>query len=107
MKLLDHEAVELFGGVNFLVDQVFVVGDADLRRGNFVEARGEHVAQELDRVVGALGQFVHIEQYGVQSASSPGGAPAGQDAGPLVHKIVNAFQFARQQFVVVAEFEEL
>src|SRR5271169_3100983 len=98
VELVDHEAVEFFGGVDFLVDQVFVVGDADLRRGNFVEAGREHVAQELDGVVGALGQFVHIEQDGLQSAGAFRGAPAGGDAHrAVVHKIVNALQFARQQ----------
>ena len=36
------------------------------------------------------------------------GAPAGKDSGrAAVHEIVNALQFAGQQFVVVAEFEEL
>src|ERR1700674_1829406 len=108
MKLLDHEAVELFGSVDFLVDQVFVVGDAALGCGNFVEGPGEHVAEELYGVVGALGQFVHIEQDGVQSGGAFGSAPAGEDTGrAAVHKIVDAFQFARQQFVVVPEFEEL
>jgi hypothetical protein len=29
VEFVDHEAVELFGGLQFLLDQVFVVGDAD------------------------------------------------------------------------------
>src|ERR1019366_5054861 len=108
VELVDHEAVEFFGGVDFLVDQVLVIAHADLGRGYFVEACREHVAQELDGVVGALGQFVHIEQDGVQAAGAFGGAPAGGDAHrAVVHEIVNALQFAGQQFVVVAEFEEL
>src|SRR5271169_214125 len=108
VELVDHEAVEFFGGVDFLVDQVLVVGDADLQRGDFIEASGEHVAQELDGVVGALGQFSDIEQDGMQSAGAFRGAPARGDAHRTVfHEIVDALQFAGQQFVVVAEFEEL
>ena len=60
VELVDHEAVEVFGGLEFFLDEVFVVGDADFLGAEFVEARGEHVAQELDGVVGALGQFVYV-----------------------------------------------
>ena len=66
VELLDHEAVEIFGGVEFFLDQVFVVGDSDFLGAEFVETRGEHIAEELDGVVGVLGEFVDVEQDGVE-----------------------------------------
>src|SRR5215469_3131999 len=66
VELIDHEAVELLGRMHLLRDQVFVVGHANLRSRQLVEAGGKHVAQELDGVVGVLGEFVHVEQHGVQ-----------------------------------------
>src|SRR5580700_4064224 len=66
VELVDHEAVEVFGGLQLFFDQVFVVGDSDLGGAEFVEAGGEHVAEEFDGVVGALGQLVYVEQDGVQ-----------------------------------------
>src|SRR5713226_5643818 len=66
VELVHHEAVEVLGGLQFLVDQVFVVGHAYLGGGELIQASGKHVAEKLDGVVGALSQFVHIEQDGVQ-----------------------------------------
>src|SRR5580700_4118957 len=63
VELLNHEAVEVFGGLEFFFDQVFVVGDSDFGGAEFVEARGKHVAEELDGVIGALGEFVDVEQH--------------------------------------------
>src|SRR5580698_497013 len=107
MKLIDHEAIQFFRRVDFLIHQVFVVGNTNLRSSNFVETRGKHVAKKLDRVVGALGQFVHIKQYSMQSAGSPRRAPARPDAGTVIHEIVNTGQFASQQLVIVSKFEKL
>src|SRR5450755_3883983 len=90
VELVHHKAVKVFGGVQLLVDQVFVVGHADLGGGQFVQAGGKHVAEKFDGIVGALGQFVHIEQDGVQSAGAFRGAPAGGDAHrAVVHKVVD------------------
>jgi hypothetical protein len=44
VELVDHEAVELFGGVDLAGDKVFVIGHADFERGQAVKARGKHVA---------------------------------------------------------------
>src|ERR1700758_4855561 len=66
VELVDHEAVEIFGGLQLLFDEVFVVRHSDLLRAQLVEPGREHVAEELDGVVGAFGEFVHIEQDGVQ-----------------------------------------
>ena len=108
VELLDHEAVEIFGGVEFFLDQVFVVGDSDFLGAEFVEAGGEHVAEKLDGVVGALGEFVDVEQDGVEFRGGAGGAPAGPEAGAsLFEEVVDVFQFAGEQFVIVAELEEL
>ena len=108
VELLDHEAVEVFGGLEFFLDEVFVVGDADFLGAEFVEARGEHVAEELDGVVGALGEFVHVEQDSVQFRRGAGGAPARPEAGASgVEEVVDVFEFLGEQFVVVAELEQL
>src|SRR5450755_2769465 len=64
VELVHHEAVKVFGGVQLLVDQVFVVGNAYLGCRQLVQAGGKHVAEKFDGVVGALGQFVHVEQNG-------------------------------------------
>jgi hypothetical protein len=108
VELLDHEAVEVFGGVEFFFDQVFVVGDSDFLGTEFVEAGGEHVAQELDGVVGTLGEFVDVEQDGMQFRGGAGSAPARPCPGAsFFQEVVDAFQFAGEEFVVVAELEEL
>ena len=60
VELLDHETVEVFGGVELFLDQIFVVGYADFLGAQLVKPRGEHVAQELDGIVGTLGEFVHV-----------------------------------------------
>ena len=46
VEFIDHEAVELFGGSQLFLDKIFVVGDADSRGGELVEAGREHVAKE-------------------------------------------------------------
>src|SRR5579863_9540689 len=108
VELLDHEAVEIFGGLQLFFDQVFVVGHSDFRGGEFVEAGGKHVAEELDGVVGALGEFVDVEQHGVQFRSGAGGAPARPEAGASrVEEVVDIFELAGEEFVVVAELEQL
>src|ERR1700686_1265712 len=43
----------------------------------------------------------------MQTSGAPCGAPTGPDARAMVHEIVDALQFARQQFVVMAEFKQL
>src|SRR6478672_2250731 len=64
VELVHHEAVKVFGRVQFLVDQILVVRHADLGGRQLVQAGGKHVAEKLDGVVRALGQFIHIEQDG-------------------------------------------
>ena len=66
VELVDHEAVEVFGGVDFLVDEVFVVGDTDFGCSQFIEARREHVTEEFNGVIGVLGQLGNFEQDGVE-----------------------------------------
>src|SRR6266576_6415195 len=108
VELLDHEAVEIFGGVEFFFDQVFVVGHSDFLGAEFVEAGGKHVAEKLDGVVGALGEFVHVEQDGVQFRGGTGSAPPGPEPGASFFKeVVDVFQFLGEQFVIVAKLEKL
>src|ERR1700726_1902029 len=66
VELVHHEAVEVLGGLQFLVDQVFVVGNADLRSCKLIQAGGKHVAEKIDGVVGGPGEFVYVEQNGLQ-----------------------------------------
>src|ERR1022692_1284323 len=108
VEFVDHEAVELFGGLQFLLDEVFVVGDADFGGGEFVEAGGKHVAEEFDGVVGALGEFAHVEQDGVEFGGGAGGAPARPEAAAsALEEVVDIFKLFGEQLVVMAELEEL
>lgn len=107
VELVDHEAVEVFGGVDFLGNEVLVVGDADLGGGEAVEARGEHVAEEFDGVVGVLGEFHDLEQDGVEVGGGAGEAPAEEDSGALFERVVDGVELAGEEVVVVAELEEL
>src|SRR5580704_4299803 len=108
VELVDHESVEVFGGLELFFDQIFVVGDADFGGAKFVEARGEHVAEELDGVVGALGEFVDVEQYGVQFGRGARGAPARPEACAAgFDEVVDVGELAGEEFVVVAELEQL
>src|SRR6478672_2449386 len=107
MELFHHEAVKLFRGAQLLVHQVLVVNDTNLQRRLAIESRGKHVAQEFNGVVGALRKFGYFEEHGVQAGSFPGQAPARQKPRAAVKGAVDAFQFARQQVIVVAELEEL
>src|SRR5579859_948980 len=108
VELLDHELVEVFGGLQFFFDQVFVVGHADLGRAQLVKPRRKHVAEELDGVVGALGELVDVEQNGVQLAGGLGRAPARPGSGAsLFEEVVDLLQLLGHQLVVVAELEQL
>src|ERR1700693_1995454 len=60
VELVHHEAIQVLGGVQFLVDQVFVVGHADLGGGQFVQAGGKHVAGKIDGIFSALGALVYL-----------------------------------------------
>src|SRR5271163_3057266 len=108
IEFVDHEAVELFGGLQFLLDQVFVVWDADFQGRELVEAGGKHVAQEFDGVIGALGQLAYVEQDGVKFGGGFSGAPARPEAAAsAVEEVVDLFELPGEQFVVVAELEQL
>ena len=64
-----------------------------MARAQLVKPRGEHVAEELDGVVGALGEFVHVEQDGVQLGGGARSAPARPEAGASgVEEVVDVLQ---------------
>ena len=63
MKLVDQEAIQVFGGAELLLRQALVVRNTDLAGSQAIQARGEHITQELDGIVGALGEFGHVEQH--------------------------------------------
>src|SRR5580692_2761903 len=107
VKLVHHEAIEFLGSLHLLGDQVFVIRNANFGGREFVQTSGKHVAEKLDRVVGVLGEFVHVEQDGVQLGRGARQAPTRQHSGALVERCVNAFQFAGEEFIVMAEFEQL
>ena len=55
-----------------------------------------------------LGEFVNVEQDGMQLGGGTSGAPAGPEAGASIfEEVVDAFEFAGEEFVVMAEFEQL
>ena len=108
VELIDHEVVELLSGAQLLLYQVLVVRYADFRCRQLVEAGGKHVAEELDGVVGAFGQFTDVEQHGVQLGGGPRRPPAcPEPRASLVEKVIDSLQFAGQEFVVVAELQQL
>ena len=61
MELVNQEAIETFCGAKFCLRQALVIGHADLACRQTIKPRGEHIAQELDGIVGALGQFFEGE----------------------------------------------
>src|ERR1035437_7998225 len=108
IEFVHHEAVELFGGLQFLLDEIFVVGHADFRGGEFVESGGKHIAEKLDGVVGALCQFAHVEQNSVEFGGGAGGAPARpKSAASALQEVVDIFKLLGKKFVIVAELEQL
>src|SRR5437899_10929306 len=84
VELIHHEAVKLFGGLQLLVNQVFVIRYTNLGSGQLIEARGKHVAQELNGIVGVLGKLGDIQKNRVQLTRITRHAPAGQHASALV-----------------------
>jgi fucose permease len=50
----------------------------------------------VGRVIGAFGEFVYVEQDGMQLGGGPGQAPAGQHPGALVEPGIHNRQFAGQ-----------
>src|SRR5262245_21188814 len=61
VEFVDHEFVELAGGAQLLFHQVAVVVDSDASCRQAISPRVEHVAEELDRVVDALGELGNLE----------------------------------------------
>jgi hypothetical protein len=107
VELLDHVVVELLGGTELLGDEIFIVRDADLGGGQLVEARRIHVAQELDGVVGMLGELGDIEKDGVETVRRARQTPARQSPGLVAEGIVDTVENAGEEFIVVAELKEL
>src|SRR5579863_9810947 len=105
VELIDHEAIKLFGGLYFLGDEILVVRNANFGRRQLVETRRKHVAKKFDGVVGVLGEFIHIEQDGMQFGGGSRQSPSGQHSCALVKGVVNAFQFTGEEFIVMAELE--
>ena len=101
--LLDHVAVQAFGGLELLGDEVAVVGDADLAGRQPVEAGGEHVAEELDGVVGVLAQFGNFKENRLQAGGRSRQAPACEPAAFLGQGVVDAVEDPGEQFVVMAK----
>src|SRR5579864_6642731 len=108
VELLHHEAVEILGGLQLFLDQIFIVEHAHLLSAQLVESRRKHIAQELDGVVGTLSEFVHIEQDGMQLGRGARCAPPRPQSGPSsLEKIVNILEFARHQLVVMSKLQQL
>ena len=52
VELVDHKTIKLFGGLDLLGDEIFVVRNADLGGCELIETRRKHVAKKFDGVVG-------------------------------------------------------
>lgn len=107
VELIDHEAVEIFGGIDFLLDEVLVIGNAYLGGSEAIETRCEHVAEELDGVVGVLGEFHDLKQYGMEAVGGAGLAKTREEARALLEGVIDGVEYGCQQLVVVAKFEKL
>src|SRR5580765_2644495 len=107
IKLVDHEPVEFAGGAKLLLDQAAVIGNADFRGDEVVEAGIEHVAQKLDGVVDFFRELHDIETDGVDASGLAGQAPVAEAASFVLEEAINAVQHVGQQPIVVAKFEKL
>src|ERR1700733_8124164 len=62
VELVHHEAVKIAGRVQLLSHKILVIRHAHLGGGEPVESCGEHIAEELDGIVGVLGELHHLQQ---------------------------------------------
>lgn len=90
VELLAPAVVELFGGTELLGAEILVVRNADFGGGELVEAGGNHVAEELDGVVGMLGELGDIEEDSVKAVRR-----AHQPARPTAQGIVDTVENVR------------
>src|SRR5580658_8997342 len=80
IELIDHVVIQLLGGLQLLRDEVLVIGHTDSGCGQAVETGGKHIAEELDGVVGTLGELHHIEQNRMQVGGRFCQPPAGENS---------------------------
>src|SRR5258705_4403513 len=97
VELVHHETVEVFGGIELLLHQVLIIRHANFSCGQPVQTGRKHVAQELDGIVGALGELRNIQQDGVQARGGFGQPPAGEPTHALLQYLVNRRQLQGQQ----------
>ena len=107
VELVDHEAVEILGGLQFLRDQVFVVGHADFGGCQLVK-RAENMS--LRNLMALSARSVSSFTSSRTVCSLVAARARRQRASipvPLSRRGVHTSQFAGEQFVVVAEFQQL
>src|SRR5271157_1182889 len=105
MELSHHELVELTRRAKFLVNKVSIVRHSHFGCCQAVEARVEHIAQKLDGVIDALGQFRNLEAQGVQTFCLPRELPTGEESASLVQGPVDPYQHLSEYRIVMAEFQ--
>ena len=107
MEFFNHEIVKFISGVELFLHQGLIVGDAKLAGAQLIDAGKEHVADELERVVGALGEFGHVDEHGAQARRSGAHTPSIEQAFASFNDVIHALKFAGQYFVIVPELQEL
>src|SRR5260221_5955628 len=106
VEFVDHELVELAGGAQLFVHQLAVIGDSDAGRGQAVSAGVEHVAEEFDRIVDALGKLGDLEADLIQALGVARHAPAAEKTAAS-EGFIDTCQNPREKLVIIAELEQL
>ena len=108
-SLLDGEAINLVHRLQLLPDAGLPPIQTEARGGQAEEPCGVHVADELDRVLGVIGQLVHVDEQGmhVVRCARVAARPEQPDRARLLQLGVQARQLGVEEAVIVPELEEL
>src|SRR6516165_5029655 len=80
VELVHHEAIQLAGRAEFLLDQTAVIGNAHFGRNQVVEAGIEHIAEEFDGVVDFFRKLHDVEANGIDARGLSREAPVAEAA---------------------------
>src|SRR5215475_7652410 len=107
VELVHHEAIELAGRAEFLLDQTAVIGNAHFGRNQVVEAGIEHIAEEFDGVVDFFRKLHDVEANGIDARGLSREAPIAEAAALVFKETIDAVEHIGEQTVVVAKFKKL
>ena len=88
LETVDQEAVQVFGSVQLLVYQALVIVHANFGCSQPVKARGEHVTEKLDGVVGTFDKLIHFDGDALQFVGLAAEIASGEDATAVLRKVV-------------------